>query len=71
MSAALDQTARALGEKMTTFQRLEQRFAAKGWRLDRLSGDALQVTIPKWGMSRTLQDLRAAQVLLRQIGGGA
>lgn len=60
-----------LANTMSHFQRLEKGFAAKGWCLYPLSGDTLLATIPKWGMSRTLPDLRAAQILLRQIGGGA
>ena len=69
MTGAIDQTALALGEKLTHFQRLEQGFAAQGWRLYPLCGDTLLATIPRGGMSRTLPDLRAAQALLRQIGG--
>ena len=53
------------------FQLLEQAFAAKGWRLYPLHGETLFVTIPKWGMSRTLPSIQAAQELLNQIGGAA
>ena len=60
-----------LANSMSHFQRLEKGFAAKGWCLYPLSGDTLLATTPKWGMSRTLPDLRAAQILLRQIGGAA
>lgn len=58
-----------LGARLTEFKRLEKGFAEKGWRLYPLDGDILLVTIPAWGMSRTLPDLRAARELLRKIGG--
>ncbi len=58
-----------LGARLTEFKRLEKGFADKGWRLYPLDGDVLLVTIPAWGMSRTLPDLRAARELLRKIGG--
>jgi hypothetical protein len=56
---------------LPSFQLLEQAFAAKGWRLYPLYGDTLFLTIPKWGMSRTLPSIQAAQELLNQIGGAA
>lgn len=63
------QQLRAIGERMTHFQRLEKGFAARGWGLYPLSDDSLLASA--WGMSRVLPDLHAAQRLLRMIGGAA
>ena len=61
----------SIGETMTQFQRLEKGFMAQGWRLYPLSGDTLLATMPRLSVQRVLPDLRAAQILLRQIGGAA
>jgi triphosphoribosyl-dephospho-CoA synthetase len=59
-----------LGSSLTEFNRLERAFAAKGWRMYQLDGEKLYLTIPAWGMHRTVPDLRTARTLLRKIGGG-
>ncbi|WP_342616572.1 hypothetical protein [Rhodoferax sp. GW822-FHT02A01] len=51
------------------FNRLARQYMAMGLGLYPLSGDTLLVSSPVLGMSRTLPDLRAAQIYLRQIGG--
>ncbi|WP_342620835.1 hypothetical protein [Rhodoferax sp. GW822-FHT02A01] len=52
------------------FNRLARKYRDLGYGLYPLSGDTLLLTHPAMGMTRTLADMRAAQMLLRQLGGG-
>jgi hypothetical protein len=60
-----------LGAGLTEFNRLERGFAAMGWRLYPLDGETMLLTIPAFGMHRTVSDLHTARALLRKIGGSA
>jgi hypothetical protein len=57
--------------EITVFARLARQFERLGLVLYPLSGTSVLVTAPKYGMSISLPDLRAASCYLRQIGGAA
>jgi hypothetical protein len=69
MKPRLASSRQAVQAPQSQYQRLEAGYAALGWRLYPLCGETLFVTIPAWGMSRTLPDLAAARRLLIKIGG--
>lgn len=56
-------------EEVSVFARLEQQFAMHGLSLYPLDGPTVLVVSQTLGMSRTLPDLRTAQIYLRQLGG--
>lgn len=54
---------------LSIFARLAKQFTQLGLSLYPLDGQALLVSSHRLGKSRTLPDLRSAQIYLRQIGG--
>lgn len=52
---------------ISIFRRLSRQFAQLGLSLYPLGGQTVLVSSHKLGMSKTLPDLRAAQIYLRQI----
>lgn len=60
---------KAVESDLSIFARLAKQFTQLGLSLYPLDGQTVLVSSHKLGMSRTLPDLRAAQIYLRQIGG--
>jgi hypothetical protein len=58
-----------LDDDVTRLSKLSSQYAAVGMGLYPLDGTSLLVTAPWLGMSRTVPDIRAAAIYLRQIGG--
>ena len=59
----------AQDSEVSVFNRLSRQFARLELGLYPLDGQSLLVSSHRLGMSRTLPDLRSAQIYLRQIGG--
>jgi hypothetical protein len=58
-----------IADRMDDFTRLQMSFNALGWNFHYLDGDSHLAVHRKWQVSQVCPDLRAAQALLRRIGG--